>query len=73
VIGRTAITGYGSDLFLRQQTLGGSIDRGIKWQVDGSYSQLPHLFSQIARSPFTNMGGGVFLLPTRCSGRKIQL
>jgi len=50
-IGRTTITGYGSDLFLRQQTLGGAVDRGIKWQLDGSYSQLPHLFSQIARSP----------------------
>jgi hypothetical protein len=31
--------------------------------VDGSYTQLPHLFSQIARSPFTNAGGGFFLLP----------
>jgi len=62
-IGRTTVTGWGSDLFLRQQALGGALDRGIKLQVDGSYTQLPHLFSQIARSPFTNMGGGVFLLP----------
>jgi hypothetical protein len=57
-IGGTAITGWGSDLFLRQQALGASVDRGIKWQLDGSYSQLPHLFSQNARSPFTNVGGG---------------
>jgi MtrB/PioB family decaheme-associated outer membrane protein len=61
-IGRTAITGWGSNLFLAQQALGGSIDRGIKWQLDGSYSQLPHLFSQNARSPFTDIGGGNFLL-----------
>jgi hypothetical protein len=61
-IGRTAIIGWGSDLFLKQQALGGSVDRGIKWQLDGSYSQLPHLFSQNARSPYTNIGGGNFLL-----------
>jgi MtrB/PioB family decaheme-associated outer membrane protein len=62
-IGRTTVTGFGSDLFLRNQVLGGSIDRGIKWPVDGQYTQLPHLFSQIARSPFTNAGNGFFLLP----------
>lgn len=61
-IGRTTITGWGSDLFLNQQAMGGSFDRGIRWQLDGSYKQFPHLLSRIARSPYTNLGGGVFAL-----------
>jgi hypothetical protein len=61
-IGSVAATGWGSDLFLRQQAMGLSLDRGIRWQLDGSYRQQPHLFSLIARSPFTDLGGGVFAL-----------
>jgi MtrB/PioB family decaheme-associated outer membrane protein len=61
-VGSFAATAWGNDLFLRQQGLGGSFDRGIRWQLDGSYEQQPHLFSLIARSPFTDLGGGVLVL-----------
>ena len=53
-VGKVAVTGWGSDLFLKQQALGGSFDKGIRWQLDGSYQQLPHIYSLQARSPFTN-------------------
>jgi MtrB/PioB family decaheme-associated outer membrane protein len=61
-VGKVAVTGWGSDLFLKQQALGGSFDKGIRWQLDGSYQQLPHVFSRVARSPYANLGGGVFAL-----------
>lgn len=61
-IGGFAATAWGNDLFLEQQAMGLSLDRGIRWQLDGSYRQQPHLFSLIARSPFTDLGGGVFAL-----------
>jgi hypothetical protein len=61
-IGSLAATGWGSDLFLRQQAMGLSLDKGIRWQLDGSYQQQPHLISLIARSPFTDLGNGVFAL-----------
>lgn len=60
--GSFTATGWGSDLFLKQQAMGLSFDRGIRWQLDGSYRQTPHLYSLIARSPFTDLGNGVFAL-----------
>jgi hypothetical protein len=62
-IGDFAATGWGNDLLLDHQAMGLSLDRGIRWQLDGSYQQQPHLFSLIARSPFTEVAAGVFALP----------
>ncbi len=54
---------WGTDLFLNNQAMGLSFDKGIRWQLDGSYQQQPHLFSLIARSPFTDQGAGAYRLP----------
>ena len=40
--------------------MGVSLDKGVKWRLDGSYRQVPHLFSLIARSPYTDLGRGTF-------------
>ena len=62
-VGGFAANLWGTDLFLNKQKMGLSFDRGIRWQIDGSYQQQPHLFSLIARSPFTDQGGGAYRLP----------
>src|SRR5262245_17980076 len=55
-IGSISATAWGEQLFLDEQAMGASFNKGIRWQLNGSYRQLTHLFSLIARSPYTNMG-----------------
>ena len=61
-VGSIAATAWGEQLFLKEQAMGVSLDQGVRWQLDGSYRQVPHLFSLIARSPYTDVGRGTFAL-----------
>ncbi len=55
-------TGWGEADFLAHQQLGAAVAKGVRWQLDGTYQQAPHLFSMIARSPFVQTSPGVYSL-----------
>jgi MtrB/PioB family decaheme-associated outer membrane protein len=36
---------------------------GVRWQLDGSYTAIPHRFSNLTKTPYGTPSPGVFLLP----------
>ncbi|MEP7027000.1 MAG: MtrB/PioB family outer membrane beta-barrel protein [Candidatus Eisenbacteria bacterium] len=54
---------YGKDALQNDELLGLRLDRGIRLQIDGTYKRQPHNISLIARSPYTEVSPGVYLLP----------
>lgn len=54
---------WGTHAFQSDQSTGMTLANGATWRVDGEFTQLPHLWSQVTRSPYTEVSPGVFLLP----------
>lgn len=61
--GDWASTLYGSNAGRADGVYGLMLARGASLRVDAKYQEIPHLFSQVARSPYTEVSPGVFLLP----------
>ena len=61
--GRNAVTFFGANALRDDQTAGLSWSNGTRWRADLGLTQIPHLFSQTARSPYTEIRPGVFTLP----------
>lgn len=40
-----------------------SLSKGVNFRVDAEYTGVPHLYSDVARSPFSQVRPGVFVLP----------
>jgi MtrB/PioB family decaheme-associated outer membrane protein len=60
---RSRFTLYGANLIQRNQSAGLMAARGVRLRADLTYRQIPHLFSDITRTPYTQIAPGVFLLP----------
>ena len=54
---------WGSNALKSDQSTGMMLGKGVTWRFDGEYTQLPHVWSNITRSPYTEVSPGVFLLP----------
>lgn len=54
---------WGSNALQSDQSTGFFLAKGVTWRLDGDYTQLPHLWSKVTRSPFTEVRPGVFQLP----------
>jgi hypothetical protein len=61
--GRWAGATWGSNGLQNDQHNGLMVARGITFRLDGEYNGIPHLLSQVAKSPFTQVSPGVFTLP----------
>ena len=62
-------TFYGANALRNDQLLGLNVARGVKWQLDGTWRQIPHNISQVARIGYTQVAPGVFILPDSLQGR----
>ena len=60
---RWAGTLWGRNAIQQDEDYGLSISRGVSYRLDGRLQSIPHLFSLVARSPYSEMGAGVFRLP----------
>jgi MtrB/PioB family decaheme-associated outer membrane protein len=54
---------WGRNVIQQDGDYGLSISRGVSYRLDGRYQSIPHLFSLVARSPYSEMASGVFRLP----------
>ena len=54
---------YGANVFERNQSAALMAARGIRMRADLTYRQIPHLFSEITRTPYVQLQPGVFRLP----------
>ena len=54
---------WGANAIRKDQDAGLSVSRGVRFRVDATYLQTPHLLSMIARTPYTEVSPGVFRLP----------
>ena len=61
--GNLSSTLWGANAARADEMYGLSIGRGATWRLDAKYQEIPHLFSQVARSSYTQTSPGVFLLP----------
>ena len=61
--GDVSSTLWGANAARTDEMYGLSLARGALWRLDASYQEIPHLFSQVARSSYTETSAGVFLLP----------
>jgi len=61
--GRNAVRFFGTNALQDDQAAGLSWSNGVRWRADLGLTQIPHLFSQVARSPYTEIRPGVFALP----------
>lgn len=53
----------GNNAMRKDQETKLQVRSGGRWLVEASYQGIPHLFSEVARSPFTEIAPGVFVLP----------
>jgi MtrB/PioB family decaheme-associated outer membrane protein len=58
-----AVSVFGEQVALQDGFYGLAARKGVRWQLEGSYRYTPHLFSQIARTGYTEITPGVLLLP----------
>lgn len=56
-------TVYGSNPVHKDQLVGLSVAHGAQWKFDLKYQGVPHLYSQIGRTPYAELQPGVFSLP----------
>ena len=61
--GNLSSTLWGANAARADETYGLSLSRGALWRLDAKYQEIPHLFSQVARSSYTETSPGTFLLP----------
>ena len=54
---------HGANVFERNQSAALMAARGIRLRADLNYRQIPHLFSEITRTPYVELTPGVFRLP----------
>jgi MtrB/PioB family decaheme-associated outer membrane protein len=54
---------WGNDALSKSQGNAFYLSNGVTWRLDGSYSETPHNFSFITKSPFVQTSPGVFVLP----------
>lgn len=58
-----AVAGWGWNTSRADQGYGFTASRGIRWRADVSYQEIPHLFSQTARSLYGETRPGEYRLP----------
>lgn len=54
---------WGTEALEENQRHNLSLTKGLAWRIDAEASGTPHLYSLQARSPFTQVSPGVFVLP----------
>ena len=54
---------WGRNPLLNDKDVGLSVSRGVSWRFDGRFQGIPHRFSEVSRSPYTEVTTGVFRLP----------
>jgi MtrB/PioB family decaheme-associated outer membrane protein len=69
--GKWAGAAWGSSASRYDQTNSMYIAKGVTWRLDAAFSGTPHLFSQVAHSPYAQNQVGVFTLPDSLQ-RQIQ-
>ena len=60
---RWKTTFWGSNALRNDQQLGLALSRGVRWQLDAHWQEIPHNISQVARLGYTQISPGVFVLP----------
>ncbi len=53
---------WGRSALRDDENVGLSLSKGVRWRLDGRFQSIPHLFSLVARSPYTETQPGVFRL-----------
>ena len=61
--GNLSSTLWGANGGRLDESYGLSVARGASWRADAKYQEIPHLFSQVAQSPYTEVSPGIFRLP----------
>ena len=54
---------WGNNAMRSDQGHGFYLAKGVTWRLDAAYSETPHLFSLIGRTPYAQLSPGVFVLP----------
>jgi MtrB/PioB family decaheme-associated outer membrane protein len=62
-IGRNQFTLFGRNALQNDQATGLRWTNGVRLQFDMSYAETPHRFSFITKTPWVQVGPGVFVLP----------
>src|SRR5689334_23074456 len=60
---------WGTNALHNDQQLGLMVSRGVRWQLNGHWQQIPHNISQVARLGYTQISPGVFVLPDSLQSR----
>lgn len=67
--GKDAFSLTGDNALRLDQTTRLALSRGVSWQLELKNSQLPHMISAIARTPYTEIRPGVFTIPDSIQAR----
>ncbi|HVP39600.1 MAG TPA: MtrB/PioB family outer membrane beta-barrel protein, partial [Candidatus Saccharimonadales bacterium] len=62
-LGRNQFSIYGENALQTDQATRMRWHNGVRWNLELGYSEIPHNFSFIAKSPWTQVSPGVFRLP----------
>lgn len=54
---------WGRNLLQHDQDFGLNFSKGVTWRADARFQSIPHRFSNVARTPYTEVSPGVFRLP----------
>lgn len=62
-------TFWGANALRKDELLGLNLSRGVRWQLDGRWRQIPHNISQVSRTGYAEVAPGVFVLPDTLQAR----
>ncbi len=60
---RNSVKLWGANALRHDQSANLGWTNGARWRLDVGYLEIPHLYSQIARTPYAQVRPGVFVLP----------
>ena len=61
--GKNGFSVFGSNALRKDQLSGVTLASGVRWRADYRFQEIPHRFSEIARTPYTEIRPGVLVLP----------
>ena len=67
--GRNSLALWGANAFQGDQANKLTLANGVRWRADLGYTQIPHLFSHLARWGWTQTAPGVFSIPDTLQAR----